>query len=109
MTLMMNRALLAIPAALFVSAAIVATPSCAAFSKAIPLVEPAGACIVTQLLEGGATDPLQIVAACAGVTIEDVIAVIEQLMAQQPDGSATSQRLASVHVRALGIKAAGHK
>jgi len=85
--------------------------SCAAFSKSVPLLEPAGACIVTQLLDGGATDPLQIVAACAGTTIDDVIAVVEALTAAQPpsDGGAptpTQLRLAAIHVRALGIRAA---
>ena len=92
--------------ALLVGLTIPALPSCAAFNKAAPLVAPAGACIATQLLEGGATDPLQIVAACAGVTIEDVIAVIESLMAQAPDAGATPAmlRLADMHSKALAAK-----
>ncbi len=106
----MNRILLAIPVAMLVSAAIVATPSCAAFNKAVPLIEPAGACIATQLLDGGATDPLQIVAACAGTTIDDVIAVVEALIAAESDAGTiitpTQMRLAAIHARAVGLKVA---
>jgi hypothetical protein len=70
-------------------------------------ITPAGACIAQQLLVGGATDPLQIIAACAGTAIEDVIQVVEQLNAQQNGGppSALKMRLAAVHTRALGLKA----
>lgn len=74
-------------------------------------ITPAGACIADQLLSGGATDPLQIVAACAGVTIDDVIQVVEQLLAAQPDGGLVdggptplASRLAAVHTRALSLK-----
>jgi len=89
----------------------VPTTGCQQVKVATPLLEPAGACIVTQLLDGGATDPLAIVAACAGVTIDDVIQVIETLMAAQPDAgladggvTPTAARLAAVHVRALSLK-----
>ena len=68
----------------------------------------AGACIATQLLDGGATDPIQIVAACVGVTIADVIQVVETLTAAQPDSGTSPTtlqlRLAAVHTRALGLR-----
>jgi len=92
------------------------TNGCQQVKVAAPLLEPAGACIVTQLLDGGATDPLAIVAACAGVTIDDVIQVIETLMAAQPDAgladggvTPTAARLAAVHVRAVSIRASRSK
>lgn len=104
----MNRLIVSVSLAIAAALAIPLMPSCAAFNKAVPLIEPAGACIATQLLEGGATDPLQIVAACAGVTIDDVIAVIEALMAQAPDATASPAlvRLADMHSKALVAKAA---
>jgi hypothetical protein len=77
-------------------------------------ITPAGACIVTQLLQGGATDPLQIVTACSGTTIADVIEVIEELMAASDatvdaggDAGASamtlSVRLHAMHVGAVGL------
>ena len=102
----MNRLIVSVSLAIAAGLAIPLMPSCAAFSKAVPLIEPAGACIATQLLEGGATDPLQIVAACAGVTIDDVIAVIEALMAQAATASPALVRLADMHSKALVAKAA---
>jgi hypothetical protein len=72
-------------------------------------ITPTGACIATQLLDGGATDPLQIVAACAGTTIADVIQVVETLTSAQPDSGTNPTtlqlRLAAVHTRALALKA----
>ena len=111
----MNRALFAVPLALLVSAAVVALPSCAAFGKVVPLIEPAGACIAEALISGGAADPLMIVAECAGTTIEDVIAVIESLLAASPDAGVTPAVVAhraylgEMHTKALALKAAGHK
>ena len=102
----MNRLIVSVSLAIAAGLAIPLMPSCAAFNKAVPLIEPAGACIATQLLEGGATDPLQIVAACAGVTIDDVIAVIEALMAQAATASPALVRLADMHSKALVAKAA---
>jgi len=67
---------------------------------------PAEACIVGQLVEG-VTDPLVILNACLGTTVDDLIAVITKLIVNAADASpasSASQRLAALRVRALGIK-----
>jgi len=52
------------------------------------ILTPAEACIVNALfINGGLQDPSIILTQCAGVTIADVIQVIETLLANQPDAS----------------------
>lgn len=107
----MNRILLSLLLGLAVPAAVVELPSCSVTTANAVAQDltPAGACIATALLSGGATDPIQILAECAGTTIDDVIQVVETLMANGPDTGADAgviaQQLAAVHVRALGIRA----
>lgn len=110
----MNRIALSVLLAFVAAAVILEAPACkpGQAQTVINQITPAGACIAEQLLSGGAVDPLQIVAACAGVTIEDVIQVVETLLAAQPDAgvladggiSPVAARLAAVHVAAIGIK-----
>lgn len=108
----MNRIQIAVPLALLAALAIVEAPACkpGQVQTITNTLSPAAACIVEQLVQGGASDPLQIVAACAGTTITDVIAVIEELIAAQPADAGTtglSVRLADMHAKALAAKAAG--
>ena len=104
----MTRIHLSVVLGLASALAIVEAPACKPGQPAqvVQLLTPAGACIASALLSGGVSDPLAIVAACAGVTLDDVIAVVEMLLSQSPDGGAAAQRLADVHTRALGLQAA---
>jgi hypothetical protein len=107
----MNRILVSLLAGLVCGALIVESPACkpGQAQTVIQLVTPAGACIAQALLSGGVADPLQIVAQCAGTTIDDVIAVIETLMAAAPDGGASAAHLADMHAKALAIKVGAKK
>ena len=80
--------------------ALVTVIGCAQLKTAAPLLEPAGACIVGQLLTGN-EDPLSIVADCVGITIEDVIAVVTALEAAKPTGDAGTETTAVVNVAML--------
>ena len=105
----MNRALLSVILGLAAAALIVEAPACKPGQvQAVTVdVTPAGACIAQQLLVNGVTDPLAIVAACGPATIDAVIAVLETLLAAQPDASSpVAARLAEAHAKALAAKAA---
>jgi hypothetical protein len=60
---------------------------------------------VDQLLAGN-DDPLTIVAACAGVVVQDVIDVVTTLESQQSDaGPLTSAMFERVRTRAIALGA----
>jgi hypothetical protein len=102
------------PAALLVaigfSCCLVANTACTAqqANTIIHDVSPAGACIVNALAEGGASDPMVIVAECAGTTIADVVQVIEDLLAnpaQTPDAGAVGVSAHDRYLREMLTKA----
>jgi len=112
---MIKPVLLGTFTALLVALCVTAEPACSTTTaNAIAQdLTPAGACIADQLLIVGATSPEQVLAACAGTTINDVIQVVEALIAAQGDAAAPTDagtptelsiRLAMIHTRALDLK-----
>jgi hypothetical protein len=76
--------------------------------KVVDDIEPAGACIATQVLAGGVEDPLAIVSACVGTTVQDVVQVVETLLAQQAptnDGGPSTAALSPLQAKLLRILA----
>jgi hypothetical protein len=73
-------------------------------------ITPVGACVAQELLTVGVSDPEQILAACVGAGIADVIQVVKTLEDAQPDSGTNPTplqlRLAAIHTRALGMKVA---
>jgi hypothetical protein len=71
-------------------------------------LSPAAACIAGALADGAISDPMIIVAECAGVTIEDVITVIADLLDNAPDAGspAVSAHLKDMLAKAHTAKAA---
>lgn len=68
--------------------AVAGVTGCPQAQQAQTIMQPAEACIVDNLfLNGGLANPMAVVTACAGVTISDVIQVIEMLLKQAPDAS----------------------
>lgn len=73
-------------------------------------VTPAGACITSELLVQGVTDPLVILASCAGTTVESILAVLATLEEVELDagtdaGAALGARLEAVRQSALALRA----
>ena len=59
------------------------TVGCPQAQTAQNILQPAEACIINALfVNGGLQDPMLVVRQCAGVTIADVIQVIQSLLAQ---------------------------
>ena len=97
--------------------AIVSTEGC---GKPIgPIITPPIAnlldCLLPKILSIGITDPIALAAACGGVAIEDIIAVIEAFLASPPAldagdamtvSAADLARLNLVLVKAHGLLAA---
>jgi len=50
----------------------------------LPVFQPVFACISSELAQGALEDPLLLVTGCAGATIEALITVIEQELANPP-------------------------
>lgn len=72
--------------------AVVVTPStsgCTAqqAQQVVQDVTPAGACIVGQVVNG-VVDPLVVLAACIGTTVESILAVIETFLGKSPTAMA---------------------
>jgi hypothetical protein len=104
---MEKRVLFPISIVALVLAAIFA-PACTAqeVNTVVKDISPAGACISGELL-GGVTDPVAILTACAGVTIDDVVTTIEDILAATPADAGPSPLLGA-HAKALAYKAQGH-
>ncbi len=84
-------------------------PACTAqeANTVIKDISPAGSCIAGELLSG-VTDPVAILAVCVGVTIDDVITTIEDILAATPADAGPPPQVAAAHAKALAYKAQGH-
>jgi hypothetical protein len=88
---------------------------CTELKTVTPIIAPAGACIVGQLMAGN-EDPLTIAALCAGVVIDDIISVTTAIEASQaeagtPDTGSVSPvspaLVERVRAKAIALKTVG--
>ena len=82
---------------------------CPALQTAVNDLKPTEKCIINALV-GGVVDPIAILGMCVGTVIDDVIAVVESLLAgpapvSTDAGTISRERLTTVHESALRAKA----
>jgi hypothetical protein len=110
---MKKSTLVSLVMAAALSVGFVTFPACTAqeANTVVKDITPVGACITGELI-AGVTEPVAILGACLGTTIEDVIAVIESIYAASVTdagadaGASNLALLASAHAKAVAYKAA---
>jgi hypothetical protein len=71
-----------------------------------PIITPIGSCLINALAEGAIEDPIMLVAACGGSTVEMLITIIDDLIASSGQvDSGTPSQLSPYMLRLYRIRA----